>query len=424
MRILHTSDWHLGRPLADADRTEDYRRFLDWLLGLMAAESVNVLVLAGDVFDTAMPPVSAQRLYFDFLRRASELPEFWGTIVAAGNHDSLPMLQATGGVLGFVRATVSGATAEEEAVLVRDREGRVRLGVAAVPYLREGDVRMSGFYDDETDRARRWGEGVARHYREAAELLDARLRAAGAAEAPRIATAHLFVTGSRTSRVDDGRSVPAVFAGALRNVSAEVFGSCWDYIALGHIHHAQSVSGPSLMRYPGSPLMLSFDDLDRRHEVILADFPNGRGVPKIRSVDVPQPRWIGRIRTSADGLEAAFAEARRAAERSAERFGAEALEPIASLECERASEAGEAFLIRVRAMAARYGLRLGPVRRIRGQREDADDALEDDLRSITPEEVFEQVLEEAGLSSEKGEIMRALFKEARQEAEMEASSGK
>ena len=74
-------------------------------------------------------------------------------------------------------------------------------------------------------------------------------------------------------------------------------------------------------------------------------------------------------------------------------------------------------------MAARYGLRLGPVRRIRGQREDADDALEDDLRSITPEEVFEQVLEEAGLSSEKGEIMRALFKEARQEAEMEASSG-
>ena len=397
MRILHTSDWHLGRPLADADRTEDYRRFLDWLLGLMAAESVNVLVLAGDVFDTAMPPVSAQRLYFDFLRRASEQPEFWGTIVAAGNHDSLPMLQATGGVLGFVRATVSGATAEEEAVLVRDREGRVRLGVAAVPYLREGDVRMSGFYDDEADRARRWGEGVARHYREAAE--------------------------PRTSRVDDGRSIPAVFAGALRNVSAEVFGSCWDYVALGHIHHAQSVSGPSLMRYPGSPLMLNFDDLDRRHEVILADFPNGRGVPQLRSVDVPQPRWIGRIRASADGLEAAFAEARRVAERSAERFGAEALEPIASLECERASEAGEAFLIRVRAMAARYGLRLGPVRRIRGQREDADDALEDDLRSITPEEVFEQVLEEAGLSSEKGEIMRALFKEARQEAEMEASSG-
>ena len=132
IRILHTADWHLGKRLADTDRTEDFRQFLDWLLELIEAQRIDVLLLSGDVFDTTMPATDAQRLYYEFLSRAAR-SRLFKTIITAGNHDSQRFLSAPKALLGVMNCVIAGETPDEEALIVHDRSGRPVLGVAAVP---------------------------------------------------------------------------------------------------------------------------------------------------------------------------------------------------------------------------------------------------------------------------------------------------
>ena len=140
LRILHTADWHLGRDLAGVDRTQDFERFLAWLTDEVRTRRPDVLLVAGDVFNTSMPSNAAQKLYYDFVRKIAET-DVAAVIVTAGNHDSAYFLGAARGLLEGFRCVVSGEGPEDQAVLVK-RGGRVLAAVAAVPYLREGDVTL------------------------------------------------------------------------------------------------------------------------------------------------------------------------------------------------------------------------------------------------------------------------------------------
>ncbi|MDL2227121.1 exonuclease subunit SbcD, partial [Deltaproteobacteria bacterium OttesenSCG-928-M10] len=145
-RLLHTSDWHLGRPLYGRRRYAEYGKFLDWLLETIVREEVDALLLAGDVFDISAPSPAAQALYYDFLARAASGTKCGQVVVIAGNHDSPALLNAPGGLLKALNIHVVGTVSDDgEAEIIRlhDEGGRLRLIVGAVPYPRDRDLRES-----------------------------------------------------------------------------------------------------------------------------------------------------------------------------------------------------------------------------------------------------------------------------------------
>lgn len=309
LRIIHTSDWHLGRQLAGVDRINDFREFLSWLVSVLRDRSPDLLLIAGDVFDTTMPASDAQRLWYDFLVAASQTP-VGAIVVTAGNHDSQRFLRAPAGLFAAVRTFVAGSTAEDEVFLFRDAEGHPRAAVAAVPYLREGDVRRSRESDSDEDRANAWGAGVAAHYRAAQEALDACLQKEGIEDLkqiPRITMGHLFVTGAKVAAEGNTSSRSSnIYVGSLRSVSANVFGDSWDYVALGHIHRPQSLASAVPVRYCGSPLALDPSESTVPHELREVTF-SPEGITE-EVIPVPQPRRLARLKGKCEAVEAQLRE--------------------------------------------------------------------------------------------------------------------
>lgn len=401
IRILHTSDWHLGKTLADVDRTADYRAFLKWLLGVIKDRSIDVLLVAGDVFDTTMPSSDAQRLYYSFLTEAANT-QLKQIVITAGNHDSQRFLRAPRELLSVVKTFVAGSTAESEVCVIRDEAGAPLLGIAAVPYLREGDVRLSGENDTDAARAAAWGRGIAEHYRKACGALQ---EALAGKEVPLIAAGHLFVTGAKTAGADEG-SDGGVYVGSLRNVSAAVFGKVWDYVALGHIHRAQKVKAEIPVRYSGSPLALDIGGANDRHVVVEIAFENG--VIEETEIEVPQPRRVMRIRGDLAGLvrriDAAGAESPGAILEALYEGPAMDAGTLVS-ELGRAAGAAGVHLSAVRPKLLVDGSEdAGPVR---------------SLEDISPEGVFASLLDENGITEEERKSLEPLFQEALEHARAE-----
>lgn len=400
IRVLHTSDWHLGKTLADVDRTADYRAFLKWLLGIIEARSINVLLVAGDIFDTTMPSAEAQRLYYSFLTEAAKT-SLRQIVITAGNHDSQRFLRAPRELLSVVRTFVAGSTAEKEVCVVRDKDGAPLLGIAAVPYLREGDVRLSGENDTDAARSAAWGRGIGEHYARALEALKTAL---SGAEVPMIVSGHLFVTGAKVAGPDEG-SDGGVYVGSLRNVSAAVFGNAWDYVALGHIHRAQKVAAEIPVRYSGSPLALDIGGAGDRHVVVELAF-DGKNLTETE-IEVPQPRRVMRIRGNLGELMARI-----------EAAGSES--PGAILEAIYEGDPMDAGILvsELGRAAGEAGVNLSAVRPKLLLDGTGDAGPVKSLDDISPDGVFKSVLEANAVTEEEREALTPIFLEALERAEI------
>lgn len=262
MRLLHTADWHLGQSFHGHDRLAEHRAFLNWLLELLVQRAVDALLIAGDVYDTANPPAEAQALYYDFLRKARERCPTLTVIVIAGNHDSparleapRPVLQALGvEVIGHYRPVDGGDAADRVCLPLRDRHGRVRAWVLALPYLRPVDLPPGR----DTDRLG-YTAAIAGVYAEAVTHARAR-REPGQAL---VGMGHLHVRGSATSADSERRLV----IGGEEAVDAGLFPADLAYVALGHLHLAQQ-AGAEHIRYSGSPLPMSYTEIHYPHQVV------------------------------------------------------------------------------------------------------------------------------------------------------------
>ena len=282
LRFLHTSDWHLGRSFAGVDRSTDFASFLTWLLGVIDAKNIDVLLVAGDIFDTTMPSTEAQRLYYDFLRRLANT-HLKACVITAGNHDSQRFLSAPKGLLQAFRVYIAGDEIKDEAIVLKDDEGIPYAGIAAVPWLREGMLFRTAENLSDPDRSQRWKSGIQSRYQAVRKELEDLL---GPKKVPMVAMGHLFVTNQDTPNSD-------VYVGSLRNVPSSVFGS-WDYIALGHIHTPMQLKDTSVPTYYcGSPLRLDFGDKSIK-QVIVGEF-DGTKLASIEKLAVPQPRDLLRI---------------------------------------------------------------------------------------------------------------------------------
>ena len=292
MRILHTADWHLGHKLYDQDRTREHAATLDWLLDLIRDEKIDVVIIAGDVFDVSNPSNQAKSLYYGFLAGLIQLGVH-AAVVVGGNHDSPSMLDAPAEILGALNLHVIGSArprVQDQVVKIRvpDGVGAAELIVAAVPFLRERDVRTARYGESADDRMAALRAGIADHF---ISIGRAATEARSGGHVPIVATGHLFVSGA--SDAEDKQS--HIYQADENNIEAGLFPDCFDYVALGHVHRAQSVAGLDHVRYSGSLVPLTF--LEGRHErsVRIVDISGaGRGVTS-RKVKVPYARTLLRL---------------------------------------------------------------------------------------------------------------------------------
>jgi exonuclease SbcD len=293
IRLVHTSDWHLGHTLGDQPREEEHRAFLEWFVDRVEEEKADALLVCGDVFDTANPSAAAQAAWYGFLAEAWRRVPGLQTVVVAGNHDSPARLEAPAPVVEALGVKVVGllpkgggrVEAESLVVPLRGRDGRVAAWVAAVPYLRVVDA---GGFDEEG------GDGLAAGVRTIYEEVLACARARRREGEALVATGHLFMSGATTS---DG-SERKILGGNLHAVPDDIFPDDVTYAALGHLHRAQKVAGREAVRYSGSVIPLALDEESYSHQVLVVDLEDGR-LAGVKALGVP--RRIGILRIPAEG---------------------------------------------------------------------------------------------------------------------------
>jgi len=269
MKILHTSDWHIGRALYGRKRYEEFERFLDWLLGCIKTEGIEALLVAGDVFDNGTPSNRALELYYRFLCRCAGAGCRY-VVVTAGNHDSPSLLNAPREVLRYLNVHVIGCmaeAAEDELVVMHDVNGKPELIVCAVPYLRDRDIRRAEAGETFEDKGKKLVEGIREHYRQVGAAAEARRDALGE-KIPIVAMGHLFAAGGQTI---EGDGVRELYVGSLGHVGGDMFPECFDYLALGHLHTAQKVAASDCRRYSGSPIPMSFGEAGHRKIVAVVN---------------------------------------------------------------------------------------------------------------------------------------------------------
>ena len=289
MRILHTADWHLGHRLYNRDRTPEHRAALDWLLQTVQAERIDVVIVAGDVFDVTNPSNQAKELYYDFLARLKTTC-CTSAVVVGGNHDSPSLLNAPRGLMKALQLHVVGAAdtaAAERVVCIHC--GEEELVVAAVPYLRERDLRTAQFGEHAEDRETALQQGIRRHFE---EIAAAAVELRSGKQVPILATGHLFAAGA----TDDEEKKSYIYQANENNIDAGHFPACFDYVALGHIHRAQSVGGKDHIRYAGSLVPLTFVEGQSDRSVRIVELSRAGEVVQTRKLPLPGSRPLLRLR--------------------------------------------------------------------------------------------------------------------------------
>ncbi len=282
MRIIHTSDWHLGQSFFGKSRAAEHQAFLYWLTGQIAKYQVNALIVTGDIFDSGTPPSYARELYNHFVvqLQASSCQ----LVILAGNHDSVATLNESRELFAHLNTRIIAGTTgnlQQQLLILKDDQGLPGALLCAVPFLRARDMVSSHAGESGIKKQQNLQQAIAQHYQALYQMALARRTALGL-PLPIIASGHLTTVGASLSD-----SVRDIYIGALDAFPATAFPPA-DYIALGHIHRAQRVAGFEHIRYSGSPISLSFDESGTHKTVFLVEFVQ----QALRSVSaLPIPCW-------------------------------------------------------------------------------------------------------------------------------------
>lgn len=266
MRIIHTSDWHLGQHFFTKSRAAEHQAFLHWLIKQIEENQVDALIVAGDIFDTGSPPSYARELYNRFVVELQ--PTGCQLVVLGGNHDSVSTLNESRGLLSYLNTTVISCASshlEQQIITLKNRQKQPAALLCAIPFLRPRDLVTSQAGESGGQKQLALQEAIAGHY-QALYQRAVELRSELGLPLPIIATGHLTTVGVTTSD-----SVRDIYIGTLDAFPAQAFPPA-DYIALGHIHRAQQVAKTEHIRYSGSPIALSFDELSKEKSVYLVEF--------------------------------------------------------------------------------------------------------------------------------------------------------
>ena len=274
MRILHTSDWHLGQNFYSKSRAAEHEAFLNWLLETALTHQVDAIIVAGDIFDTGSPPSYAREIYNRFVVNLQKTG--CHLVIVAGNHDSVATLNESRDILAFLNTTVV-ANAGHAPQIIKKRDGTPGAVICPIPFLRPRDIVQSQAGLTGGEKQQHLLQAITDYYHQ--HYLDAcALR--GEAALPVIATGHLTTVGASKSD-----AVREIYIGTLDAFPAQNFPPA-DYIALGHIHRAQKIGGSEHIRYCGSPISLSFDETGKPKSVHLVSFVDGK-LSAVDTLEVP-----------------------------------------------------------------------------------------------------------------------------------------
>ena len=384
MRFLHTSDIHLGQRFHRRDRQREHSEYLSWLRDRFVETEADAVLIAGDVFDVASPPSYAREQLAGFVH---DIRQAGGQlIIMGGNHDSPLTLSENLKPWGLLSALVIPGIAPEDpganVHVIPKRDGTPGMVLCAVPFIHERQIVRSVAGQSDEERRGALGKAIAQYYRDIYTAAQAKLDELGLA-LPTVATGHLTTVGASTSE-----SVKEIYVGNLDAFPTDLLPPA-DYVALGHIHRGMKVGGHEHIRYCGSPIALSFDELNREKEVLLVGFGADRTL-NVEPIGVPRFQAMGRISASIDGL----AEALDAylADNPADPDRPTWLE-VAITDAGYLPDLGERIgqLIEGRPVEV---LRTSSSRR--GQGDAGIDAMPEALDQLTPGQVFESLLEKRG----------------------------
>ncbi len=295
MKILHTSDWHLGQKFLTNDRKAEHEMALDWLYDTIQTEKVDALIVAGDVFDIGNPPSYARTIYYRFLTKLQ------GSccrhiIIIGGNHDSPSMLNAPKELLEILNVHIIGAATgdiNDEIIPLKDGKGNLEAVIAGVPFLRDRDIRQSVAGETGLERIAKVQEGIIRHFKEAGEAVKQYAKQ----PVPIIATGHLFAKGALAGDKQDN-----IYIGDIENIEGDNFPKVFDYVALGHIHRPQLVGEQNHVRYSGSIIPLSFSEIQDSKLVLLLHF-EGKQLETIQEIKIPRFRELVKFKGTLESVQ-------------------------------------------------------------------------------------------------------------------------
>jgi exonuclease SbcD len=340
MRIIHTSDWHLGQYFYGKSRANEHQKFLTWLLAQVTTHNIDAIIVAGDIFDTSTPPSYAREMYFGFIAKLHVTQ--CQLVILAGNHDSVAMLSESQAVLASLstrvitqviptsigedeldndiastlESDIESAALNQQVFPLMNAKGQPSAIICAIPFVRPRDVIKSRAGQSARDKQQSLQQAISDHYQylyQHALSLSKKLSKQLAKEQglehadqlPIIATGHLTALGVSVSD-SKSDSVRDIYIGSLEAFPASAFPPA-DYIALGHIHRAQKIAKSEHIRYCGSPIPLSFDEAKQDKRVLMVEFASGK-LNQVTDIIVPcfQPLYM--VKTSVDELESSLQE--------------------------------------------------------------------------------------------------------------------
>ncbi len=291
MRLLHTSDWHIGHQLFQKDRDAEHARYFEWLAACMQCEQVEALLVAGDIFDVTAPSSRSRQRFYGAMKAFAEVSGLQGIVCIGGNHDSPAVLDAPSDLVKLLRIHMVGgarSTHAEELVKLYRANGDLGSVVCAVPFLREGELLRELRSESEgvgiAEREQAIREGIRHHYMRVLEAAEAQREGA-----PVVAMGHLYVEGGVAKQSRELESERSLYCGNLGQVSAGIFEpsnvGAPGYVALGHLHLPQKVGQRDHIRYSGSPLPMNFEEALSPKEVCIVDVNADSAA--VRTIEIP-----------------------------------------------------------------------------------------------------------------------------------------
>lgn len=399
MKILHTSDWHIGSTLYGRKRYDESERFLQWLVETIKNQSIEALLVAGDIFDTSTPSNTAQELYYRFLNEVSRTT-CRHVIVTGGNHDSPSFLDAPKALLKAFNVHVVGNAAErdeDEVFVLKDADNNPEAIVCAVPFLRDRDVRQSSEGESYRDKESRLVEGIISHYQKVYEEACKERKELGKS-LPIIGMGHLFIAGSSIyKRSGETNGERDLYVGSLGQVPADRLPP-FDYFALGHLHIPQKVAGSETIRYSGSPMAMNFDEIHQQKSVVIVDIHDQH--VDIRTVPVPAFRHFEQIKGDWDSIEASLRRLKEESFAGWVEVIYEGQEAIGNLR-ERVYKLVENTSIEV--LKIQNAMLFNAV--IKQYEKEVE------LQDLNPADVFDQCLTDHGIPDDQKVVLKGLFSE-------------
>ncbi|WP_426207096.1 exonuclease subunit SbcD [Providencia sp. PROV272] len=277
MRIIHTSDWHLGQYFFTKSRAAEHQQFLTWLIEQVKLHQVDAMIVAGDIFDTGSPPSYARELYNQFVVSLQQTG--CQLVILSGNHDSVSVLNETSSLLAYLNTDVVTSGATPHVITLKNAQGQPGALLCAIPFLRPRDIQLSVAGQSSEEKQLSLQTAIRDYYQASYQLAEQQRQTMGL-DIPIIATGHLTVVGAELTD-----SVRDIYIGTLDAFPSAAFPPA-DYIALGHIHRPQVIGQQQHIRYSGSPIALSFDEANQQKSVCLVEF-DGHELSQIHQLAIP-----------------------------------------------------------------------------------------------------------------------------------------